>query len=79
MLRASRLVIGCGLLGLLFFWVTDPTWGMGRALMDIVGTSQGMAVMDARRQAMPGTLVGLFGSAGVLMVGLLLLFRRQQP
>ena len=67
--RSPRMMIIVGLLGLLFFWFTDPQWGIAATLI-------GDRVRDAANAAMPGTIVGLVGSALVLLIGAWLTFRR---
>jgi Na+/proline symporter len=60
-----------GLLGLAYFYLTDPRWGwLGRR-------SAGEDAIDLVHQLAPGTFVGLAGSAIVLLVGLWLATRRQ--
>ncbi|MBC8144000.1 MAG: hypothetical protein H7X80_00360 [bacterium] len=59
-----------GVVGLLFFWLTDARWGpVGRWMHreDLV---------DAINQGWPGTLIGLAGSGIVLLIGLWLMTRR---
>ncbi len=59
-----------GALGIAFFYLTDPRWGwLGRQ-------SAGDEAIDAVHQLAPGTLVGLAGSAVVLLIGLWLATRR---
>ena len=67
--RTPRLLVFTGLLGLLFFWLTDPAYGMAAPLI-------GERVRDAANIALPGTAVGLVGSALVLLIGSWLLIRR---
>ena len=53
-----------------FFYLTDPRWGwLGRH-------SAGEDAIDAVHRLAPGTMVGLAGSAIVLLVGLWLATRR---
>src|SRR5918997_4423219 len=83
--RSGLLLIVLGLLGVAFFWVTDPRYGPD------VGTAHGwydprtwIAAMrgnpvnpiDAANEASVATIVGLVGSIFVLLVGLWLLARR---
>ena len=58
-----------GLAGTLFFWLTDPRWGLQRG-----GASA--EILDAMQEARVGTLVGIAGSAIVLFIGLWLVTRR---
>jgi hypothetical protein len=53
-----------GAAGILFFFATDPAWGLADG------------GLDEARQAWTGTLVGLGGSAVALAIGLWLLTRR---
>lgn len=57
-----------GLAGALFFWLTDPRFGTARAT--------GYEVIDRVNEARIGTVVGIAGSAVVLMIGLWLMTRR---
>ena len=65
-------LIALGLLGVAFFYVTDPKFGYG---FRVDGTASSN-ILDAVRTAWPGTIVG-FGVCGiVILVGLMLLMRR---
>jgi hypothetical protein len=57
-----------GLLSAGFFWATDPRYGWLRPA--------GQNLIDAANQNWIGTVVGLGGSAMVLLIGLWLLSRR---
>jgi hypothetical protein len=52
----------------MFFWITDPRSRLGQWLLG--------GDIDTANQASVGTLVGLFGSAVALLIGLWLLMRR---
>ncbi len=67
--RTPRLLIIAGLIGLLFFWLTDPQFGMAAPMI-------GDRVRDAANIALPGTAVGAVGSALMLMIGSWLMIRR---
>lgn len=68
--RSALRLILAGLLAGAFFWLTDPRWGpAGRAVPR-------WALVDAVNQATPGTVIGLAGSAIVLLIGLWLMTRR---
>jgi len=73
MSRATRRsgfgLVFAGLVGGAFFWLTDPrtTW-TGRAGADIV---------DAIRQASPGTYVGIAGCAVIAFIGVCLMMRKR--
>ena len=66
--RSGSSLVIAGLLGILFFCATDPRYGIIRFAGD--------NVIDAANQARIGTLVGIAGSAVVLVIGLWLLTRR---
>jgi hypothetical protein len=57
-----------GLIGALFFWMTDPRFGSTR--------SAAIDVIDRVNEARIGTFVGVAGSAIVLLIGLWLMTRR---
>jgi hypothetical protein len=57
-----------GLVGLLFFWLTDPVRGVGRKNVE--------GIVDAMNEASWGTLAGLTGSAAILLIGLWIMTRR---
>lgn len=67
--RSPRLLVIAGLIGLLFFWVTDPKFGLAAPLI-------GDRARDAANQALPGTAIGVIGSAVVLLIGSWLALRR---
>jgi len=58
-----------GMAGMIFFWLTDPRWGLQRG-----GVSA--EILDAIQEARIGTLVGIAGSVIVLFIGLWLVTRR---
>jgi hypothetical protein len=66
--RSGLSLVAAGALGIVFFWVTDPRSLLGRWLVG--------GEIDAANQALVGTLVGMIGSAAVLLLGLWLLTRR---
>jgi hypothetical protein len=57
-----------GALGVLFFWLTDPVYGIGHKKFD--------NPVDAMNEASLGTLAGVIGSAGILLLGLWIMTRR---
>ena len=61
-----------GLLGIGFFWLTDPRYGA----FPQRSASAGDNVIDAMRHASTGTFIGVAGSALVLLIGLWLMTRR---
>jgi hypothetical protein len=66
--RSGLSLVIAGLLGIGFFWATDPRWGLVHP--------QAQSVIDAANQARIGTMVGVGGSIAVLLIGLWLLTRR---
>jgi hypothetical protein len=76
-----------GLLGVLFFWLTDPRFGPGMHrsaaghldwrhwLFVLRGSPDNL--VDAANQALVSTLVGVAGSLALLLIGLWLLTRRR--
>ncbi len=84
--RSGLTLLLLGLLGIAFFWLTDPHWGpTGNHLADVHDWRHWLFVLrgspdnavDAANQARMGTIVGIVGSAGVLIVGLWLVTRRR--
>jgi hypothetical protein len=57
-----------GVLGILFFWLTDPVYGVGRKNFD--------NPVDAMNEASLGTLAGIIGSLAILLLGLWIMTRR---
>jgi hypothetical protein len=83
--RSGLLLIVLGLLGVAFFWVTDPRYGpevgSGHGWYDPrswIAAMRGNPTnpIDAANEATVATIVGLAGSLFVLLVGLWLLARR---
>jgi hypothetical protein len=66
--RSGLSLVIAGLLGGGFFWMTDPRYGLTHPV--------GENLADAANQAQIGTLVGIVGSAIVLILGVWLLTRR---
>ena len=56
-----------GLAGGLFFWLTDPRFNRERLAQDVI---------DRVNEGRVGTMVGIAGSAVVLMIGIFLTTRR---
>jgi hypothetical protein len=68
--RSGLSLTTAGVIGLLFFWLTDPRWGfLGRRM-------HADDLIDAINFGHPGTLIGMFGSGIVLLIGLWLMTRR---
>jgi len=68
MKRSGRSLVLIGVLGLLFFWLTDPRWG-------IVGRG-GANAIDEANNARVSTAVGIVGSGMALAIGLYQIARR---
>jgi hypothetical protein len=66
--RSGLSLVIAGLLGVGFFWATDPRYGLVHP--------PPQTVIDAANQARIGTVVGVGGSVAVLIIGLWLLTRR---
>ena len=66
--RSGFSLVFAGLRGAAVFWFTDPRFGWLRPA--------GQNLIDAANQNWIGTMVGLAGSAIVLLIGLWLLSRR---
>ncbi|MCS7033460.1 MAG: hypothetical protein NZ561_05625 [Phycisphaerae bacterium] len=67
--RSGLSLLIVGLLGIIFFFATDPRFG-------VVKAERFHAPVDAVVDGTPGTLVGLIGSSVVVAAGLWLLTRR---
>ena len=77
-----------GLVGMLFFWLTDPVWGVGGLRVGAAerpATTQPVAAgderavvnpIDSRNEAIVGTTIGIGGCAVVLLFGLVIAVRR---
>lgn len=87
--RSGFTLVLLGLVGVAFFWVTDPHFGpTGHRVLDmnrhfdwrhwlfVLRGSPDNAV-DAANQALLGTLVGFAGSIGIWVVGAWLVTRRR--
>ncbi len=68
--RSGYSLVLTGLLGLVFFWLTDPRIGMA------LRWNHGENPIDLANEHLPGTIVGMGGSALVLLMGIFLLSRR---
>ena len=66
--KSGLKLAAAGAIGVLFFWLTDPIYGVGRKNFD--------NPVDARNEAMIGTTVGVTGSAVALVFGLWIATRR---
>jgi hypothetical protein len=68
--RSGYSLVVVGVLGIVFFWVTDPRYGMA------LRWSRGENPVYLANQHFPGTIVGLAGSLLVLLIGVYLLSRK---
>ena len=68
--RSGVSLVLVGLLGLVFFWITDPRYGLA------LRWSRGENPIDLANAHFPGTVVGLAGSVVILAVGSYLLSRK---
>jgi hypothetical protein len=68
--RSGVSLVLVGVIGILFFWLTDPRRGW------LPPGERAATMVDAIRQAAPGTVIGLAGSVLVLLIGLWLMTRR---
>jgi len=60
--RSGFSLVLAGLLGVAFFWITDPRYGENP--------------VDLANEHFPGTVIGAAGSALIFFIGLYLLSRR---
>jgi hypothetical protein len=71
--RSGLTLTLAGLLGALFFWMTDPRFGLHRkAVYEAIDYQ----LIDRVNEARIGTTVGIVGSVIVLLIGLWLMTRR---
>lgn len=68
MRRSAWILTGLGSAGILFFWLTDPRYGL------LKGSAA--TITDRANDASIGTIVGICGSLVVLVIGLYLTTRR---
>ena len=66
--RSGASLALAGLIGALFFWMTDPRFGSARSVS--------YELIDRVNEARIGTMVGVVGSAIVVLIGLWLMSRR---
>jgi uncharacterized membrane protein len=67
--RSGLSLVLVGVLGIAFFWVTDPRYGLA------LRWSRENPI-DLANWHLPGTILGVAGSVLVLMIGLYLLSRK---
>jgi uncharacterized membrane protein len=68
--RSGLSLVLVGLIGAIFFWITDPRYGLA------LRWNHGDNPIDLANWQFPGTLVGVGGSALVLAAGIYLLTRK---
>ena len=68
--RSGVSLVLVGVVGILFFWLTDPRYGW------LPPSSGAQTVVDAMHNVAAGTVIGLGGSVLVLLIGLWLMTRR---
>ena len=68
--RSGYSLVLVGVLGIAFFWITDPRYGLA------LRWSRGENPVDLANWHLPGTMLGMAGSALVLFIGLYLLSRK---
>ncbi len=68
--RSGYSLVVVGLLGIAFFWITDPRYGLA------LRWSRGENAIDLANWHLPGTILGLAGSILVFLIGLYLLSRK---
>ncbi|HEY7116276.1 MAG TPA: hypothetical protein VH475_06810 [Tepidisphaeraceae bacterium] len=61
-------LILAGVLGVLFFWLTDPIFGIGHKNFE--------NPVDAMNEASLGTIAGIAGSVALLALGLWMMTRK---
>lgn len=68
--RSGFSLVLVGILGIAFFWITDPRLGLG------LTWNRGENPIDLANQHFPGTVIGLAGSLLILLIGIYLISRR---
>jgi hypothetical protein len=68
--RSGYSLVIVGLLGIVFFWITDPRVGMA------LRWNRGENPIDLANEHLPGTIVGIAGSLLVGAIGAYLLSRK---
>ena len=66
--RSGLSLVLAGLIGVGFFWITDPRWG--------VPSTPPTEVVDAIQRASTGTWIGIAGCGVIALIGMWLAFRR---
>ena len=69
--RSGYSLVVVGVLGVAFFWITDPRYGLALRWSPV-----GENPVDLANWHLPGTILGLAGSVLVLLIGLYLLSRK---
>ena len=70
MRKSAWTLAGVGLVGLLFFWLTDPTYGLAASWLDQ------QRLIDTANELRVGTWIGIGGSLIVMLTGIWLGTRR---
>lgn len=65
--RSGFSLVLVGILGVAFFWITDPRYGLA------LRWSKGENPIDLANQHLPGTIVGIAGSLLMFLIGAYLL------
>jgi hypothetical protein len=68
--KSGSSLILVGLLGILFFWLTDPRYGLA------LHWNHGENPVDLANQQFPGTVVGIAASILIVLIGAYLWSRR---
>jgi uncharacterized membrane protein len=68
--RSGYSLVLVGVLGIAFFWITDPRYGLA------LRWSRAENPVDLANWHLPGTILGWAGSGLVLLIGLYLLSRK---
>jgi hypothetical protein len=68
--RSGFSLVLVGMLGVAFFWITDPRYGLA------LRWSRGENPIDLANSHLPGTIVGIAGSLLVFLIGVHLLSRK---
>jgi hypothetical protein len=68
--RSGFSLVLVGMLGVVFFWITDPRYGLA------LRWSKGENPIDLANEHFPGTIVGLAGSLLIFLIGVYLLSSR---
>lgn len=67
--RSGLSLVLVGILGILFFWMTDHGYGLA-------ANWGGPSSIDQANQSLPGTVIGMVGSTFVALIGVWLMSRK---